>query len=108
MTEQNKKNLTSSLLQEEIINYSKKTDTSSVGKIISVGDGICTVYGLDKCMLGELVEFEDKTKGMVMNLNEDSVGIVRQKRIHPKIVAIRAQSPNFRVQDGANRLYVWQ
>ncbi len=76
MTEQNKKNLTSSLLQEEIINYSKKTDTSSVGKIISVGDGICTVYGLDKCMLGELVEFEDKTKGMVMNLNEDSVGIV--------------------------------
>ena len=66
----------SKLIKQEISNYKKKVDTSNVGSVVSVGDGICTIYGLDKAMYGELLSFPHDIYGMVMNLNEDSIGAV--------------------------------
>lgn len=66
----------SNLIKKEIQNYEDKIETSNVGSVVSVGDGIATVYGLDKAMYGELLEFPNNIYGMVMNLNEDSVGCV--------------------------------
>lgn len=66
----------SNLIQKEIDNYENKIETSNVGTVVSVGDGIATIYGLDKAMYGELLEFPNNVFGMVMNLNEDSVGCV--------------------------------
>lgn len=64
------------LIKKEISSYEDKVETSNVGTVISVGDGIATIYGLDKAMYGELLEFPNHVYGMVMNLNEDSVGCV--------------------------------
>ncbi len=66
----------SNLIQKEIDNYENKIETSNVGTVVSVGDGIATIYGLDKAMYGELLAFPNNVYGMVMNLNEDSVGCV--------------------------------
>ena len=66
----------SALIKEQIKHYSQKTTSSDVGTVISVGDGIANIYGLDNAMLGELLEFPHDVYGMVMNLNEDSVGAV--------------------------------
>ena len=66
----------SNLIQKEINNYENKIETSNVGTVVSVGDGIATIYGLDKAMYGELLSFPHNVYGMVMNLNEDSVGCV--------------------------------
>jgi F-type H+/Na+-transporting ATPase subunit alpha len=66
----------SNLIKKEISSYEDKIETSDVGTVISVGDGIATIYGLDKAMYGELLEFPNHVFGMVMNLNEDSVGCV--------------------------------
>ena len=65
-----------SILQEEISNYNIKTERSETGTILNVGDGIATVYGLQNAAYGELVEFDTGVRGMVMNLERDSVGIV--------------------------------
>jgi F-type H+-transporting ATPase subunit alpha len=64
------------LIKKEISSYEDKIETSDVGTVVSVGDGIATIYGLDKAMYGELLEFPNHVYGMVMNLNEDSVGCV--------------------------------
>ena len=72
----NKLNEISELIKQEIIHYESKIDTSDVGTVITVGDGIALIYGLDKAMLGELLEFPGSVFGMVMNLNENSVGAV--------------------------------
>ena len=64
------------LIKQEIASYKNKIDTSDVGSVVSVGDGICTIYGLDKAMYGELLSFPRDIYGMVMNLNEDSIGAV--------------------------------
>ncbi|MCR5505737.1 MAG: F0F1 ATP synthase subunit alpha [Bacilli bacterium] len=66
----------SSLIKEQIKNYHAKVDSSDVGTTVTVGDGIAVVYGLDKAMLGELLEFPNGVYGMVMNLEADSVGVV--------------------------------
>jgi len=66
----------SELVKMEIEGYSKQIDTTDVGSVVTVGDGICTVYGLTRCMYGELLSFPHGVFGMVMNLNEDSVGCV--------------------------------
>ncbi len=66
----------SNLIKKEISQYEDKIETSNVGTVVSVGDGIATIYGLDKAMYGELLEFPNHIYGMVMNLNEDSVGCV--------------------------------
>lgn len=67
-----------SVLKEQIGKYNEKVSVSNVGSVISVGDGIARVHGLEKAMSSELVEFDDKDKtlGMVLNLEEDSVGVV--------------------------------
>ena len=64
------------LLKEQIKNFGEKAEVSEVGKVLSVGDGIARVYGLDNVQAGEMVEFEDGSKGMALNLESDNVGVV--------------------------------
>tara|TARA_B100000700_G_scaffold218408_1_gene240291 strand:+ start:23378 stop:24919 length:1542 start_codon:yes stop_codon:yes gene_type:complete len=64
------------ILKEQIKNLGDKTEVSEIGKVLSVGDGIARVYGLDNVQAGEMVEFNDGSKGMALNLESDNVGIV--------------------------------
>lgn len=66
----------SALIKEQIKHYSHQMESNDVGNVISVGDGIVLIYGLDQAMNGELLLFPHDVYGMVMNLNEDSVGAV--------------------------------
>ena len=66
----------SALIKKQIIDFEAKVDSNDVGTVITVGDGVALVYGLDKAMLGELVEFNRSVYGMVMNLEEENVGCV--------------------------------
>ena len=66
----------SSIIKERIENFDIDVDISEVGKVVGVADGITTVYGLNNVMAGEVVEFENGTKGLVQNLEEASVGVV--------------------------------
>ena len=66
----------SSIIRERINNFELDVDINETGRVISLADGIARVYGLTNVMAGEMVEFEDGTKGMALNLEEDSVGIV--------------------------------
>ena len=65
-----------SILRQEIENYEKAIDVSEVGSVISVGDGIARIHGLEKVMAGELIEFPHDVAGIAMNLEEDQVGSV--------------------------------
>lgn len=65
-----------SVLKREISGFESKLDLAQVGQIISVGDGIARVHGLDRVMFNEMVEFEDGTLGLAFNLEENSVGVV--------------------------------
>jgi F-type H+-transporting ATPase subunit alpha len=65
-----------SILRQEIENYESAIDVSEVGSVISVGDGIARVHGLEKVMAGELIEFGHDVSGIAMNLEEDQVGAV--------------------------------
>ena len=64
------------VIQDKIKNLSKGADVSEVGQVLSVGDGIARIYGLDNVQAGEMVEFAEGTKGMALNLESDNVGIV--------------------------------
>ena len=64
------------ILKEQIKNLGDKAEVSEIGKVLSVGDGIARVYGLDNVQAGEMVEFQDNSKGMALNLETDNVGIV--------------------------------
>jgi F-type H+/Na+-transporting ATPase subunit alpha len=66
----------SAILKEQIANFGTEAEVSEVGRVLSVGDGIARVYGLDQVQAGEMVEFEDGTRGMALNLESDNVGIV--------------------------------
>ena len=66
----------SRIIKEQIKNYSRKIEQDEVGYVISVGDGISKVYGLDKCCANELLEFSNGTFGMALNLEENSVSAV--------------------------------
>ena len=66
----------SELLRKQITDFEKKVDVSEVGAVVSVGDGIARIYGLDKCMSSELLEFPKGVMGMALNLEEDTVGAV--------------------------------
>ena len=66
----------SSLLKERIENFGAEPDMYEVGQVLSVGDGIARIYGLDRVQAGELVEFKNGLKGMALNLETDSVGVV--------------------------------
>jgi F-type H+/Na+-transporting ATPase subunit alpha len=66
----------SAILKEQIKNFGQEAEVSEVGQVLSVGDGIAHVYGLDNVQAGEMVEFESGVKGMALNLESDNVGIV--------------------------------
>jgi F-type H+/Na+-transporting ATPase subunit alpha len=66
----------SAILKEQIKNFGQEAEVSEVGQVLSVGDGIAHVYGLDNVQAGEMVEFESGVKGMALNLENDNVGIV--------------------------------
>ena len=66
----------SAIIQKQIEDFDSTVEVKEVGTVLTVGDGIARVYGLDKAMAGELVEFPDGTKGMVLNLEADNVGVV--------------------------------
>jgi F-type H+-transporting ATPase subunit alpha len=66
----------SAILKDQIKNFGKEAEVSEVGQVLSVGDGIARVYGLDNIQAGEMVEFENGTRGMALNLETDNVGIV--------------------------------
>jgi F-type H+-transporting ATPase subunit alpha len=66
----------SAILKQQIANFDVEADVAEVGQVISVGDGIARVYGLDKVQAGEMVEFPGGIKGMALNLEADNVGVV--------------------------------
>src|SRR5213596_973438 len=66
----------SAILKEQIKNFGQEAEVSEVGQVLSVGDGIARVYGLDNVQAGEMVEFENGVRGMALNLEVDNVGIV--------------------------------
>ena len=66
----------SSILKKQITDYDKSVSVSNVGTVLQVGDGIARVYGLEQVMAGELIEFEDGTEGIALNLEDDNVGAV--------------------------------
>ncbi len=66
----------SSIIRQQIESYEQQVQVANVGTVLQVGDGIARIYGLDQAMAGELLEFEDGTAGMVLNLEQDNVGAV--------------------------------
>lgn len=66
----------SKVLKEQIKNYNKNIEVTETGTVLSVGDGVARIYGLENVMAGELVEFSSAVTGMVLNLEQDSVGVV--------------------------------
>ena len=66
----------SEILKEEITNFSDTAEVSEIGTVLTVGDGIARVYGLDNVQAGEMVDFPGNIKGMALNLEEDNVGVV--------------------------------
>jgi len=65
-----------SILKSQIANFGESAEVTEVGQVLSVGDGIARVYGLDSVQAGEMVEFENGIKGMALNLETDNVGVV--------------------------------
>jgi F-type H+-transporting ATPase subunit alpha len=66
----------SAILKQQIANFGTEADVAEVGQVLSIGDGIARVYGLDKVQAGELVEFPNGEKGLALNLESDNVGVV--------------------------------
>ena len=66
----------SSIIKERIENFELNVDINETGKVVSYADGVAQVYGLNNVMAGEMVEFEEGTQGLVLNLEESSVGVV--------------------------------
>src|SRR6056300_1121711 len=64
------------ILKEQIKNFGDKAEVTEVGQVLSVGDGIARIYGLDNVQAGEMVEFADGSKGMALNLESENVGVV--------------------------------
>src|SRR5690349_22205595 len=66
----------SAILKDQIKNFGREAEVTEVGQVLSVGDGIARVYGLDKVQAGEMVEFPGGIRGMALNLETDNVGVV--------------------------------
>ena len=66
----------SAILKQQIANFGAEADVAEVGQVLSVGDGIARIYGLDKVQAGEMVEFANGVKAMALNLESDNVGVV--------------------------------
>ena len=63
------------ILKEQIKNFGGKAEVTEVGQVLSVGDGIARIYGLDNVQAGEMVEFADGSKGMALNLESENVDV---------------------------------
>ena len=66
----------SSILKQQIENFGNEADVTEVGTVLSVGDGVARIHGLDKVQAGEMVEFPGGIRGMALNLETDNVGVV--------------------------------
>src|SRR6266478_7750572 len=66
----------SAILKQQIADFGTEADVAEVGQVLSVGDGVARVYGLDKVQAGEMVEFPGGIRGMALNLETDNVGVV--------------------------------
>src|SRR3989475_10480118 len=66
----------SEVIKRQLAGYEAEVDLQEVGRVVEVGDGIARVYGLEKAMAGELLDFPGGVVGMVLNLEEDNVGVV--------------------------------
>lgn len=66
----------SAILKDQIKNFGQEAEVAEVGRVLSVGDGIARVYGLDNVQAGEMVEFPGGIQGMALNLEADNVGVV--------------------------------
>src|ERR1700736_4700110 len=66
----------SAILKQQIANFGTEADVAEVGQVLSIGDGIARVYGLDKVQAGEMVELPNGEKGLALNLESDNVGVV--------------------------------
>ena len=66
----------SAILKDQIANFGAEAEVSEVGQVLSVGDGIARIYGLDQVQAGEMVEFPGGIRGMALNLEDDNVGVV--------------------------------
>jgi F-type H+/Na+-transporting ATPase subunit alpha len=66
----------SAILKDQIANFGNEADVAEVGQVLSIGDGIARVYGLDKVQAGEMVEFPNGERGLALNLENDNVGVV--------------------------------
>src|SRR5210317_483511 len=66
----------SEILKKQIADFSAQADVAEIGQVLSVGDGVARVYGLDQVRAGEMVEFPGGIKGMALNLEQDNVGVV--------------------------------
>ena len=66
----------SAILKDQIENFGQEAEVAEVGRVLSVGDGIARVYGLDSVQAGEMVEFPGGIQGMALNLESDNVGVV--------------------------------
>src|SRR4051812_25091767 len=65
----------SKVLKDQIQHYNKKIEVTETGSVLTIGDGVARVYGLDNAMAGELIEFSNNLYGMVLNLEKNNVGI---------------------------------
>ncbi len=83
----------SRVLREEIENYEGTVNVSETGSVISVGDGIARVYGLENVMAGELIEFKGGVSGIALNLEEDQVGAVLLGEYSTSKKATRSAAP---------------
>jgi F-type H+/Na+-transporting ATPase subunit alpha len=66
----------SAILKQQIANFGSEADVAEVGQVLSIGDGIARIYGLDKVQAGEMVEFPNGERGLALNLESDNVGVV--------------------------------
>src|ERR687883_2126430 len=66
----------SRVIRDQIANFDAEAEVSEVGTVLSVGDGIARIYGLDKVQAGEMVEFPNGERGLALNLESDNVGVV--------------------------------
>src|SRR3546814_5935454 len=66
----------SAILKDQIANFDAEADVSEIGQVLSVGDGVARVHGLDNVQAGEMVEFPGGVTGMALNLESDNVGVV--------------------------------
>ena len=83
----------SNILKKQIKSLDLKQDVSEVGQVLSVGDGIARVYGLENVQAGEMIEFPGGVKGMALNLEQDNVGavILAMIKILKKVMLLKEQ-----------------